>query len=555
VQDDGEYDENDVDGTDDDDDERKEYEAVLTKTFDSILKIHCTHSEPDFLIPWQKTHQTTSTSSGFVINIPNVGKRIMTNAHSVEYGSIIQIQKRGDDVKYEATIEAIANECDLAVLQVVGDSTDDEQQNGENSPFWEGLSALEFGPLPELQEEVEVLGYPTGGDAMSVTSGVVSRIEMQEYAQAGMHLLAIQIDAAINPGNSGGPVVNEHLQVVGVAFQALDSAENIGYVVPVNVVQHFLDNVRRNNGQYTGFCALGTSLSLLENPTFRKSLGMTNTKTQSGVMIKEMAPTSAAKDLLYPNDVIMEVDGIPVANDGKVPFRPGERVSLLCYLQTKFKGDYVHLKLWRNQKELELDVPVSISRRLVPAHWNNRPPPYFIVAGLVFTALSVPYLHAASAWDDYINDNISYLLIQPNQPLEHPTDQVVILAQVLAHRANLGYDQFADLHLQQVNGKKVKSLQHLQQLIQEDSDDEFVRMEFAPDGRVIVLERSMLDQVTHDVCEEHSIRERSVIYTDAEDGKSGDNISEVNEDVPKCVSETDPTMATAAAVTKSSDVR
>ena len=45
--------------------------------------------------------------------------------------------------------------------------------------------------------------YPTGGDNTSVTSGVVSRVEVAQYVHAASHLMAIQIDAAINPGNSG----------------------------------------------------------------------------------------------------------------------------------------------------------------------------------------------------------------------------------------------------------------------------------------------------------------------------------------------------------------
>jgi len=53
------------------------------------------------------------------------------------------------------------------------------------------------------------VGYPIGGESLSVTAGVVSRIELQEYAQGGETLLAIQIDAAINSGNSGGPVIND----------------------------------------------------------------------------------------------------------------------------------------------------------------------------------------------------------------------------------------------------------------------------------------------------------------------------------------------------------
>ena len=49
-----------------------EEEEQLSRVLDSILKIHCTHSEPDYLIPWQKQQQSPSTSSGFVIDIPGV---------------------------------------------------------------------------------------------------------------------------------------------------------------------------------------------------------------------------------------------------------------------------------------------------------------------------------------------------------------------------------------------------------------------------------------------------------------------------------------------------
>lgn len=180
------------------DDSLDDDEKLLTSTLDSVVKVYATHSEPDFLIPWQKKHQTTSTSSGFVLDVPGIGYRVMTNAHSVEYGSVVQVQRRGDDEKHAAIVEAVGNECDLALLRV--DSlfaTSDESGNTAGS---RKTYALPLGPLPPLQDEVEVLGYPAGGDSLCVTKGVVSRIEMQEYAQAGARLLSMQIDAAINPG-------------------------------------------------------------------------------------------------------------------------------------------------------------------------------------------------------------------------------------------------------------------------------------------------------------------------------------------------------------------
>lgn len=107
-----------------------------------------------------------------------------------------------------------------------------------------------------------------GGDNISVTQGVVSRIELQQYVHGinfnnynvimllgATNLLCIQIDAAINPGNSGGPVLKDN-KVVGIAFQNLPSAENIGFIIPVPIIKHFLKDIELH-GTYTGFGTLG----------------------------------------------------------------------------------------------------------------------------------------------------------------------------------------------------------------------------------------------------------------------------------------------------------
>ena len=509
----------------------EEEEDVIAAVFDSIIKIHASHTEPSWTMPWQKKHQSTSTSSGFCIS----EERIMTNAHSVEYASLVQVQKRGQSQKYRAVVEAIANDCDLAILKVV--------QEKDVPSFWgssddeTAIVPLEFGTLPELQEEVEVLGYPTGGDAMSVTSGVVSRIEMQEYAQSGQYLLAMQIDAAINPGNSGGPVVDAEQgnKVVGVAFQTLDQAENIGYVVPVSVVQHFLEDIRRH-GRYTGFCSLGARMALLENPAQRRLLQLDRVKNgikehgaDVGVMISSLNPISYAKQYLQPRDVILSVDNIPIAKDAKIPFRPGERVSLGCYMQTKFLGDTVQMEILRKGQCQTLSIPVSMTYDLVPSHFHNQPPPYLLMGGFVFTVLSVPYLHALDAFEDFVSDDISYLLTlwrhDPEPPPLLPDDnnskrsgavpdisdnqEVVILTQVLIHSSNLGYEHLSDIVLEKVNGHTVRSLQHLHTIVQEECDKDgvhFLELQFAPNERLVVLETSSIVQATNEICEEHNIQ-------------------------------------------------
>ena len=88
----------------------------------------------------------------------------------------------------------------------------------------------------ETGDRVSVLGFPIGGERMSLTQGVVSRIEVTPYAQSERRLLAVQIDAAINEGNSGGPVLDGN-SLVGIAFQALEQAESVGYMIPTPVVE------------------------------------------------------------------------------------------------------------------------------------------------------------------------------------------------------------------------------------------------------------------------------------------------------------------------------
>lgn len=288
--------------------------------------------------------------------------------------------------------------------------------------------------------------------------------------------------------------------------------------MPVSVVRHFLEDVRRNNG-YTGFCQLGASVIFLENQAFRKFLKLSNKSLingangdakqsrRSGVMIRAIEPTSGAFGKLQPMDVIMAVDGIQLGSDGKIPFRRGERVDLLCYISSLFEGDLLQITIWRDGKEMDLSVPLTRIPNLVPSHYNNKSPPYLICSGFVFTALSVPYLEAKGAWDEYYSDNISHLIGFVHAPLKQRGDEVVVLSQVLANKANLGYEHLMDLHLLEFNGIEVRCLRHLQKLI-EESTEPFMCFQFAPKdtGRLVVLDRETNEQVTKVVCAEHCIR-------------------------------------------------
>lgn len=92
------------------------WESVLSArvlpAMDAVVKVFCVHTEPNFSLPWQRKRQYSSSSSGFVIS----GRRVLTNAHSVEHYTQVKLKKRGSDTKYLATVLAIGTECDIGII-------------------------------------------------------------------------------------------------------------------------------------------------------------------------------------------------------------------------------------------------------------------------------------------------------------------------------------------------------------------------------------------------------------------------------------------------------
>ncbi|GLC35506.1 Protease Do-like 9 [Pleodorina starrii] len=411
---------------------------------EAVVKVFCVHTEPNYSLPWQRKRQYSSSSSGFLLP----GRRILTNAHCVDHYTQVKVKRRGSDVKHVASVLSVGTECDIALLTV------------EDDKFWEGVEPVVFGELPQLQDAVTVVGYPIGGDTMSVTSGVVSRIEVTAYMHGSSELLGIQIDAAINSGNSGGPAFNEVGECVGIAFQSLkhEDAENIGYIIPTPVIEHFLSDYERH-GRYTGFPCLGIEWQKLENPDLRTALKMQ--ADQKGVLIRRVEPTSAVSAVLQQNDVLMSFDGVAIANDGTVPFRSGERISFSYLVSNKYTDEEAELVVLHEGQQRTVRVSLRAPVRLVPFHTRGLPPSYFIVAGLVFTAVTVPYLRSEYGKEYDFDAPVKLLDKMMHGMASHPDEQVVVLSQVLAADVNLGYEEICNTQVVSLNSSPIKNLADL----------------------------------------------------------------------------------------------
>jgi len=441
---------------------------------DAMVKIYAHQMEPYYYDPWSMNRPTRSSGSGCLIE----GNRILTNAHVISDQSYVEVLRYGQPQKFKARIIAVSHAADLALLTV------------DDPIFFRGVKPLVFGELPEIQQEVFVYGFPEGGDTLSITKGVVSRIEHDSYTHSSRSFLAVQIDAAINSGNSGGPVLIGD-RISGVVMQYLEKSENIGYMVPMPIVKHFLKDLEDN--RYDGFPEHGILVQSMENEGMRKMYRLT--RTQSGSRVVAVLPGSAADGKVRRDDVVLAIDGHDIADDGTVEYRPKERTSSDYYTQLHQIGETLHLDILRDGREQKVQIllnnPLGFSD-LVPRERYDVRPTYYIYGGLIFVPLTQNYL---MSWgEDWYSNAPRHLvaLYQQGRPTAEG-QQVVVLSKSLPAEANSGYHDVNDLHIIKVNGFKIHNLRELIRIVESKSASPFVVFE-SRQGLKIVLEQKKAER-------------------------------------------------------------
>ncbi len=451
----------------------------------SVIKIYTVSNSYDYDSPWQMRGQTKGTGSGCIIN----GRRILTNAHVVSNHTFIQVKRAGEAKKYIAKLEAISHESDLAILKV------------DDPDFFKDAAAIAIGKLPEVRDKVAVYGFPTGGDELSITEGVVSRIEQRHYAHNNANLLTCQIDAAINPGNSGGPVIKDK-KIIGVAFQAAARGQNIGYMVPAPIIKHFLTDIK--DGRYDGFPELGIFYQKMENPDLRAKYNMSEEKT--GVRIAGILIDSPVRNIIKKDDIVLSIDGVNIDNDGSIEFRDGERTSLDYIVQKKYINDWISCRILRDRKiktvRIKLTVPIN-STRLVPFDRYDVPPTYFIRGGLVFEPLSKNYLEAwGRQW--FFSAPSKLLNYYINGIRSEQKKEVVLLVKVLADEINLGYHDMENLVISRINGKNIAEMKDVVKAFDSVKGDYHIIIDDM--NRKIIIKKENLNKYSSKILKRYRIR-------------------------------------------------
>ncbi len=460
--------------------------SAPSDVYRSVVRIEVATQVPDYGTPWNAGRFGGGIGTGFII-----GKnKILTNAHVVSNQRRILITIHGSPEKYPAKVEHIAHDCDLALLSV------------EDFSAFESFPTFSFGDIPALESQVRVIGYPVGGERLSVTRGVVSRIDFQPYShsRADSHLI-VQIDAAINPGNSGGPCIQDG-KVVGVAFQGLRAADNTGYIIPTPVVKRFLKDIE--DGNYDHYAELGINEFPLHNPAMRKALGLPN--DGAGILVTNVIPTSSADGIMKSGDVLMSLDGKTVDSAGMI-LVDGEKVNYNEIIERKFAGDKVAVRFKRDGGWNDVEITLK------PLHWSRmyaieyeKNPRYLVFAGLVFQPLDTN-LFATAKFNDVTLRRL-YTDYVPKGLFQKHKD-IVVLTQIESDPVTSQMGDFAGFAVEKINGTEVRDLAHANELLHPATPPEYHVIELFGANRPLVIPSAKVEAANQRVQENYGINQLS----------------------------------------------
>lgn len=452
----------------------------------SVIQITTFSQQPVWDAPWRFDNVRRSSGSGFVIK----GKKIMTNAHVVSWAKQILIRKYQDPRPYLARVTYHAHDADLAIIEP------------EDERFFEGLEPLEIGELPPVRSTVTTYGYPAGGEQISYTRGVVSRIEIQSYTHIGNRgYLASQTDAAINPGNSGGPVLQDD-KVVGVAFQGIPGLENTGFFIPPTLVKHVLKDIE--DEKYDGFPQAGIRVVALQNPAFRRKLKLPD--NDLGARIDHIFDIPSSRELLKVDDVILKVGPYEVGSDGTVLYQ-SNRVFLGVAFSEIQNGESIPMKLWRDGKELDISLPLyTYTKDRVEGNQYTLPR-YYVYGGLVFVPLSRDYIRTIGAgWGEPQNADIMYeLFYRRHESADTARSEPIVLASVLSHSINANFSVRGRALIDKINGVKIEKLEDVIKAFETETGKAEHLIQFHPDTSFEGLDRAEAAAANDDIMKLYGI--------------------------------------------------
>jgi len=292
--------------------------------------------------------QKIGGGTGFIISEDGL---VLTNKHVIEDSSAEYSVVLADGSEMFAKVLSKDPLNDIAFVQLFMDSEFKEKPSD--------LEIVKLGDSDSLSVGAKVIAI---GNALSefdntTTAGIISGLGRSITAASGNGSASrlsnlLQTDASINPGNSGGPLVNLSGEVIGINTAIAQSANGIGFAIPINEAKNLVETVL----EYGKIVRPMLGVRYVEiNPSIAKQMDLAvdyGAFLQDDVAagIRAVVSSGPADNAgLKSGDIILEIEGVKLDSKTSLQkeiakFKPNQKISV---------------KVLRDKSELDLDVKLG----------------------------------------------------------------------------------------------------------------------------------------------------------------------------------------------------
>ncbi len=273
----------------------------------------------EFLGPTQRV--AAGSGSGVIINSEG---DVVTNQHVVEGADRIIVTLQSGQ-KVEGKVVGADRSTDIAVVRIKGDN----------------LPVASIGTAKTLVpgQIAVAIGSPLGL-RFTVTQGIVSALGRPVRVNDRVYENLIQTDCAINPGNSGGALVDREGKLIGINTLVAESANGVGFAIPVDVATRIADELRKNGKIRRPWTGMYTT------PVTQYIMARFGAESTDGAFVQGVVPGSPADQAgISPGDIVVEFDGKKLATDDDLrhateKLKIGQKVAIVILREgDRLKGD------------------------------------------------------------------------------------------------------------------------------------------------------------------------------------------------------------------------
>ncbi len=460
----------------------------------SIVSLEVTRKQYDYLQPWSRRVEQMQ-KVGTIID----SKEVLTTAEGLGDHTLIRLQK-GRGRWYRAELAWIDYHANLAAIRCA------------DAEFWKDTAPVELAATTPRRGTVQVLRWRNG--ILEARNVEINRLVLRKGRLTFMDQLHLELDSEM-AGLGWGEAIVAGGKVIAVACSKDDHTIT---ALPASFIRSCLAD--RADGAYQGLGYFSFLWQTSENPDTLAYLGLVG--EPRGVIVIEVQKREKDVSALRPRDLLLEVDGYPIDVQGDY-IDPDYGALLLENLasRTKRAGDTVKIRLMRDGQEMDVDYilpKVDYRLEIAPLATFDQEPEYFMMGGLVFQPLTVPFLQSwGGDWARKAPFRLSYAAKEPPTP-ENPSH--ILLSMVLPDPVNLGYQDARFLLVDKLNGQPVRTLQQLV-AAKEQPRDGFHVLEFREGDSLqrLVLDAAETDGATRRVLQRYGIQKDRLISDPAKGGR------------------------------------